>query len=524
MPRRPDNVNLAQSFETLRNDYSAAKSNRFRRQRTGLLPLGSGADYHYRNETDYFKVVEYARDMDRNDAVVGQTIDRAVTNIIQDGFGFDPQTGDAQLDTDLRQRFESETNDPQQFDLAGEYTFWELEQLALRHCFVDGDVLGLATSGGQLEMVEGHRLRTPTGTTRNVVHGVLVNPVTRRREEYWCTPDDTPLRNAVTKVADIRRYPTYDEGGVRQVFHALVSKRISQTRGVTALAPIFDICGMVEDINFATLVQRQLVACFAIFRERDLNFEVGGPAPGGIRSEESLGGGVSRILQGVGPGMEIGGLPGEKLKMDSPHIPNPEFFPHMKLMLTLIGINLGMPLVMVLMDGSETNFSGWRGAIDQARMGFHGIQKRFSRRWHRPIVTWKINRWLATDAALRSALERGVNVFAHRWKYPTWPYIQPLQDASADLLRLRNGLISPRRRAAERGMDLDVLRAEIVEDNAAMIEAAAQKAAELNAKYPGLGITWREVASLPTPDGVTIAVGDGTQQDGPAQQNQPPKQ
>jgi capsid protein len=534
MARRDlENLSLSASFEHLRNDYTAARLNRFRRQRSGFLPLGSGADWHYRIQADYYRMMEYARDMDRNDAVVGQTIDRAVLNCVQDGYRYDPQTGDKGLDAEWKARWEAWTKDPQRCDLAGELSFWEMEILSLRNIFVDGDVLGLANKSGALEMVEAHRLRTPLNTKRNVIHGVLIDTDTRRRLEYWLTIADTPLMSNVEKVSEIRPYPTYDAKGNRVVFHAHTSKRVSQTRGVTALAPIFDVCGMFEDINFATLVQRQLVSCFAVFRERDVAFEAGSNSSSGIQTQDTLASGVTRVLQGVGPGMEIAGQPGERLRMDSPNVPNAEFFPHMKLVLTLIGVNLGLPLVMVLMDGSETNFSGWRGAIDQARLGFRMNQRRHANRWHRPINAWQVRRWIDEDPAVLRAIDRKqkIDPFRHRWNYPTWPYIQPLQDASADLLRLRNGLISWRRRAAERGIEPAVLRQEIIEDNAAMIEEAHRKAEELNKKYPGLSVTWREVASLPTPDGVKINVnaegdsagddapGAGKKTDGPAQRN-----
>ena len=47
---------------------------------------------------------------------------------------------------------------------------------------------------------------------------------------------------------------------------------------------------------------------------------------------------------------------------------------------------------------------------------------------------------------------------------------------------------------------------EIVEDNALMIATAQEKADELNQAHPDLNITWRELAHLPTPDGVNVSV------------------
>ena len=205
--------------------------------------------------------------------------------------------------------------------------------------------------------------------------------------------------------------------------------------------------------------------------------------------------------------MDVIGLPGEKLQMGSPNVPNPEFFKHADLLLQLLCVNLGLPLAVVLMDGRLTNFSGWRGAVDQARMGFRQNQKRLSQRFHRPVYQWKLRQWIAEDPQLRSAAERlGSRFYSHTWRPPTWPYIEPMKDAAADLLRVRNALTSQRRRAAERGMDWDVLSDEICEDNAKLIKKSHKTATKLNKENEGLGITWREVASLPTPDGVKVAV------------------
>jgi len=522
MVRRTRNelTGLAETFNGFRSDYAAARSHRYRRRRTGVASLGSGADYHYRSEADYLRMMEYARDMDRNDTVVGQTVDRAVTNMVQDGLTLDTRTGDKGLDAELSARWQEWSTEPDQCDLAGESAFADMEALLLRQTLVDGDTLALPNRDSEtLQLVEAHRLRTPTRTRRNVVHGILLDEY-RRRLEYWLTKDDVDPMKTVSRVADMKRYPARDAAGHRQVFHVYNPKRITQTRGVTAFAPIFDLMGMFEDINFAKLVQQQVVSCFAIFREREIDFQAEINQQRGERTTETLSDGTTRTIEGAAPGMEVPGLPGEKLRMDSPNVPNPEFFPHVKLILTLIGVNLGLPLVMVLLDAGETNFSGWRGAVDQARLGFRRNQKALIRRFHRPVYRWKVRQWLSHDAALRAAADRGgVAIFNHRWNPPTWPYIEPLKDASADLLRLRNSLISRRRQCAERGMDWEDLSTEIVEDNALMIEKAYQKAEQLNEQYPELHVTWREVASLPTPDGVKVAVAPA----GEGQAHQPPK-
>ena len=510
-PRRsPDGPTIAEHFGDLRADYSAAKHSRFRRRRSGYARSGSGADYHYRSDADYLRMMELARDMDRNDVIIGQVIDRSVDNTVQDGITLDVTTGDDGLNRELDDRWWAWAEDPDQCDLAGECDFFELERLAMRQPLVDGDTIGLGTSDGPLQLVEAHRCRTPSNTTQNVVHGVLLDD-RRRRLEYWLTNDDVDPYTPLSKVGDVRRVPVRGEDGGRQVFHVYNPKRITQTRGVTALAPIVDTAGQFEDLQFAKLIQAQIVSCFAIFREMEATGG-GGPnvAPHGEQTTETLADGSTRTLEGIAPGMEIIGRPGETLQGFSPAVPNAEYFAHIKLTLQLIGINLGLPLVMVLMDASETNFSGWRGAIDQARMGFRRNQRSLVRRFHRPVYLWKVRQWLAEDPALRNAaLKEGVNVFGHSWSCPTWPYVDPLKDAAGDLLRVRNGLTSQRRRAAERGMHWDDLSTEIVDDNALAITKAKAKAREINQDVADdtERVHWRELISLPTPDGVQMMLG-----------------
>jgi len=208
--------------------------------------------------------------------------------------------------------------------------------------------------------------------------------------------------------------------------------------------------------------------------------------------------------------MEYFGQVGETLTGFSPNVPNSEFFPHAMLVLSFIAINLGVPVSVLLLDPTKSNFSAWRGAIDQARLGFRVAQGWLSSHFHSPVYRWKVRQWLAEDAELaRFAARDDVDIFAHTWHPPTWQYIDPLKDASADLLAVRNGLNSPRRIQATRGRDWSTVCNEIVEDNGAAITKAIQAAADITAAT-GVAVHWREVLSLPTPDGVQVGIAAST--------------
>ena len=503
-------VSISQAFDAIRADYNMSRESRFVRRRVGLPAQGNSADWHYRVEQKYYSDIEKARDMDRNDAVIGTTIDRAVSNIVQDGFTLDVRTGDKRLDADLTAMWKAWAEDPDQCDIAGEDCFCEYERLSCRAMLASGDCVNTGTLGGSLQHFEAHNIQTST-KQKNTFLGVTKTPF-GRHEQYWVMADaiEPNRTKEQAKPLSVR-----DDNGLRTLFHVYNKKRMSQTRGVTALAPIFELSGMFEDIQFAKLVQQQVVSCFAIFRKRGEPAVSGGESGYGDQDTEVTDTGT-RIIENIAPGMEILGEPGEELEGFSPNVPNAEFFQHVHLMLQMIGVNLGLPLVLVLMDGSETNFSGWRGAVDEARKGFRSNQRNLKDRFHSPVYRWKVAQWLAKDATLRNAAKRTkVNITGHKWNAPTWAYIEPVKDAQGDALRLQNGLISPRRLHAERGRDWEEVSAEIIDDQQKAILTAKKAAAAINKKYPDdAKVTWRELIALPMPQGIQGTLPDpNTDQD-----------
>jgi len=496
---------LAGAFGELRADYDAAKSSRYVRSRTGVSASGSGADYHVRSDSDYLRIMELARDLDRNDGVIGQAVTRLVDNVVQDGFTLDVNTSDVGVNKELKARWKDWSEDPDQCSDTGESTFTDLEKLTLRHVIIDGDVVHLPLKSGALETIEGHRVRTPSRTKRNVVLGFLLDE-RRRRLQCWITKEDVDPWRSVTNVNEITPYEVRDRDGRRQVFQVYNPKRQSQTRGLTALAPVVNTAGMLDDIQFAQLVKQQISTCWTVLHERALGYDgLNGVGALGSVSTEPLADGTTRTLNGIAPGMEIFGNPGEKLTGYSPQVPNQEFFPHVTLILSILAVNLGMPVQMLLLDPTKTNFSGWRGAIDQARIGFSEMQRWERTRFHRPVYLWKARAWAFEDVALGRALEKDSrDYFSHEWHPPTWRYIEPLKDAEADALRLEKGLSSPRRIHAERGVDWDDLFVEMVDDRVNAIRYAREQAAIVNAGVEDGDerVSWRELL--------------GMQKDGPA--------
>lgn len=498
------------AFYELKADYDAARPSRFRRRRTGVPSSGAGADWHIRSDGDLMQLIEVSRHFDRNDSLVGQGVSRLVSYVMGDGFPLYPDTGDVDLDAALQARWEDWATDPAQCHSEGEHDFHTLAELIFRSTIIDGDAFALPREGGFLQIVEAHRCRTPSRTHKSrsgVVHGVDLDEE-RRRTGYWFTNEDLdPFAQVL--VSKSQRFDAWSPDGDRAVFHVFDPKRTSQTRGIGALASIMDVAGMLEDVNVAKLIQQQVVSCFAIIREQSDRGISGtkSHAPLGEQTVTTTSDGRRELVEGIQPGAQIVGQEGETIKGFSPNVPNAEYFQQAHLLQMIIAANLELPIAILLLDAESTNYSGFRGAFLAATRRFRKFQSNIIRRFHSPAYAFKVRDFLALDPAIRRVSKRSdVQVFRHRFHPRGWPYIDPHKEAAAHLIASRNGIRSLRSLHAELGQWYPAVVREIVDDHALAIEVAFQKAEALNEKFPDLRIHWRELLSLPMPEGVTVSI------------------
>lgn len=494
--------------------YRATRPGRFALKINGS-PHGESADHDYAAQRDYLKLVTLGRQFDRDDVIASAVVDRLVDNVIQCGFGYHPKTGVPEFD-DLLKLKVSSIAETESIDLSGRATLHQLARLSFRDAIVAGDSFHLLLNTGKVQTFENHRCLTPLGlpgeVSKMTIHGVQLDGF-RRRKAYWFAKDDIALNEQV----DIRNavpIDAFDSSGYPNVLHIYHPKRITQTRGVTCFAPVCDVVPMHNDIQFAKMVQQQQVSNWVLVRQRPLGFEYPDQIAEPIYQEpDPCTPGQVRNIQDSSPGMVYTGYNGESVSAFHANVPNPTFFDHAQQMQQLISINLGVPLILCLLDASQTNFSGWRGALEQAKMHFIELQKWFALAFYRPILLWQLRLWsdpasAQADPAIVAMRASGADIFAHEWTLPTWPYIQPIEDATADVIKLRSGMTSPRRAHLARSQDYSAIVKEIVDDRKQLIVAAKLAAAEINAQFPDdkSPAHWRDLAPLPTSEGETLAL------------------
>ena len=532
-------VQSGKEYFQIANSYDAAKSSDYVSQ-VDVDLTGANADSHYEPDSAIYGMAEKGWDLYRNNAVVSPSIDRLVANILQQGFEVAPQTGAKTRDDVIQKKWFQWTQNRDMCDVQQEFDFNTLSTMALRDMVVAGDCVALPLKSGQLQMIEYYRVRTPySGTpTDRVIHGVEMDK-NRRRTRFHIAKDNIPYSQPLGP-DDTTPYSVYDKEGNRQLFHVFHPGRSTQTRGVSKLVPTMDFCRMYNDIHFARLVQQQAVSAYTFFRKREFGVEL--PEDDGFYDNQSDCTGGWQDMQDVGVGSMYSGIPGEDFSVISSNVPNPTFFDHITAIERLIGLNLDLPLIMMNMDASETNFSGWRGASEQAKIKFKHFQRWFVNCWYRPIYEFKLRQWTnpasqVYDPVLAEHRARigDAKFFNHEWIMPGWPYVDPQAELQADIESLGNMMTSPRRIQRRNGRQWDNVIAEIIEDKATAIELAIKAADKLNGRYfsdeadQGKQINWFDLVSFPRPQGDNVSdtrdVNDlgAKDEEGPAPSSPPKK-
>jgi len=520
--RRPRSTqNIQQTFDQMHSEYRMAKSgSRFRSVDLGTAALGVGASIHTKNDHAYFRMMEMARHFEINDPLIGVAIRRLTTNVLRDGFRLNPKTGSKDVDDLLKKKWQDWSTNKTKCDIRRKHNFHTLATLALRRVIVDGDMVFLPLKKtGQLQALEGHRLRTPRNAKRRQakavpIHGVEPNPITGAVRQYWFTKEDVDTTQTVERVDDMTQRLAWDDADNPLVLHLYLPERFTQYRGVTALARVDDLPGQLDDIRFAKLVAMQTQSCWSVLRQRDLGFTAANNRD--TRGDDEDLGEIDEVHDpgwdhsevDLAPGMVYTGKEGETLSAFSPNVNAGEFAEMSELILGIMAVNLDVPLTDLLYDGTKTNFSGERAITQKARERYSELQTWLIDELYRPVFEWLVRRWVREDATLAAAVDdASVDVFAHSWNRPVWPYIDPLKDATADNVQLSNGHESPVRYHAKRhGRDFDEFYIETVNAYGDAIEFAMARAEEINARFPThpTTVSWQNLLPLPTPEGIVI--------------------
>ena len=311
----------------------------------------------------------------------------------------------------------------------------QFQRIVLRTLMRDGD-LALICRDGRLHPVEGDLIVTPQDRMRdpNVVNGVEMDgdgfPIA-----FWIarTQPTSPY------AADAVRHDSKD------VLHVWNPRRFSQTRGVSLTGQIFDQLNRLNDYVDATCISAQIAACFAVFIRQSMNYDEQYGA-----NETNPRSGETERVEELEPGLIMYGAPGDEATQLRPEQPSFAMDRLVDTLCRLCGRHVNLPLELVLLNFSHSNFSNTRAAILQAQMAFRSYHHLLTRGVFRRVYTYLIR-----EGIRAGRLTPRPDFWKHSWRPPSWPWLQPLQDVQADSLAVEAGFASRPDICIKRGTDYE---------------------------------------------------------------------
>jgi lambda family phage portal protein len=332
-------------------------------------------------------------------------------------------------------------------DTTGDLSFHEIERLMLRSALRDGHVLCRKVRNWDgnrfrfaLQPIESDALDTNyNGTLPNgniVVMGVEMDAWRRRVAYYILTKHPGDYFMPTTQAADRRKRVDASE-----IIHLRFMRRIGQTVGVSALAPVMDQLEMLRGYEEAELISARSEACKGGFFYNDMTGEagmMGAPAkPDGIRK---------KMVPGQ---MDI--LPyGWKYQANNPTHPNGNYSEYRKGVLRGIASGLSCSYNILANDLVGVSYSSLRGGLLDEREVYKMLQEWMCSKFHMEIF----EDWLESSI-LAGVINLPISKF-DKFNTPyfqgrRWAWVDPKKDIEAAALAIKNGFASTRGVVAENG-------------------------------------------------------------------------
>lgn len=466
-----------------RFSYRNARSDRLRKTRTGL----GGSGDKQASAADLWTLRELSRDLDRNNCIASGILDRAEEAIIGSGLPIHFDSGSKLWNEQAELIFWDWWMN--EADIRGLMSGPQIERTAFRSVNTDGDILAIKTKGGRLQFIEAHRIITPRELTQDVsvINGVKVDH-TGRPLRFFVAPETRSVSYRNLNLADM------DVVEAGDAFFTVKPRRFSQTRGVPVFATNLALFEDIDAYLEASLVAAKTSAAFVMAITRKEGGKVG--IDNSVAATDSAGNNYREEY--IRPGRIEYLQDGEDVKGISHTQPGPQFAQFITQLLRFSGLNFGMPLEVLSLDFSRTNYSSARAAMLVAHRANMVQHQFFFNRFMAPIAKWRIDRAIRLGEIADRASGYHVTTTP-----PKMVSIDPLKDALGDVELVENGFSSHKEICAARGLDWI--------DNFKQRAEEITRAMKLAEKIGG-SVTWRDIMG-PSGSAPAVAAQEKPQQE-----------
>lgn len=447
------------ALDVMQRGYEGAKTGR---RIDDWLTTGASANREIASGGNRLR--ERARDLVRNNPYGSKAVEVFVSNAIGIGISAQANTGSDRLNKQIMAAWNEWC---QHCDADGDLDFNGIQGLVARAMFESGECFIRFHDRPysedfpitlQLQVLEADFLDTaktmPVGSGNYINQGVEFDKF-NRRVAYWMWPQHPGENTVAAMQLQSVRVPA------DQIIHLFRKQRPGQFRGATAFAPSIVRMRDLDGYDDAELWRKKIEACFAAFVTQVSGAD--GPIVGNIVKKTASAGGSSAAsdpekLEQFRPGMIEYLQPGEDVRFGNP-TSDGNYESYERVQLHAIAAGLGITYEQLTGDLSQVNYSSLRAGL----LEFRGLIEML--RWQVFVPKLCIPVWRKFIERAYVAGAIGKIDYGVSWTPQTFEMIDPLKDAQADTLMIRNGTLTLKEAIARRGFDPEKQLAEIAATN-----------------------------------------------------------
>jgi len=395
---------------------------------TGLRPL---------RRFELIRMRDRARSLDRQNAIASGMLDRAVENVIGKGMTLQARTKNKEFNLQVEELWRDRCD---KLDVRGLCSWGELQRIMFRSHLRDGDVGAIMMRRAGVPFIQPvggdwiDSKKTAGLDTPNKVHGVIL--------DEFGKPIAFTVRNMNSSSYDETEVPA------RNFIFMPRLKELDNVRGEPVFATAFPYFDQIDGYVEAVILAARMAACFGAV----VKSPAGVSGFAGLGQTQNSQNRQQRIAQ-LEPGMIQYLNAGEEIQQVTPQQPTQNFPDFVAALLRFAGLNLGLPLELVMLDFSRTNYSSARASLLQAYRSFRTLQQRFIDQFLSRVYPW----WLSVMVKNGDIIvpdDIADSYWDHKWMAPGWAWVDPTKEIQAAAMALDMGITSLSQIAGEQGNDL----------------------------------------------------------------------
>lgn len=427
-------------------------------------------------------LVKLSRQYMRDNPIYKGMIEQMVTRTVGNGFKLQVRGASATQGEKVEKLWNDYFHRP---EVRGLLSGAELSRMIMRELVVTGDIAILKTSKATVQVFESEQICGRSMLDTGIKTDDLDRPVSFQLCP-WTASGARVIRSQGK------------EYKAEEVLFLSNTERPSEIRGVPAAQSVFTMLERINDVCESEAVAWQLLSRMALIVEKE-----GAATESNLvskadpnKDQSNTQGDLTTRLSTLDYALIFWAEKGETIKGVERNLPGADFEKSLRTFLRLLGLPLGLPLELILLDWTRSNYSQSRAVLEQAYENFLQWQEKLVDFFYEPLLQWKLKQWIS------SGLVKNVDKLVSNWITPSFPWIDQVKETKAQGDKVAKSFVTHGHVCKSLNMD----RKDVVEIRKIEMIDAIKKVQEIE-KLTGVLVPWQPLAGLPVPSSSTPPAG-----------------